>query len=94
VVKKAFNKWDCQLEEIIKCSEKWGCGKTIFDHAVKSSDWLTNKILIGTCYFLFSRQWTPVTYQAAPGLRKIYAGLSKYWEIKVWNLELSFMYCL
>jgi hypothetical protein len=22
VVKKAFNKWDCQLEEIIKCSEK------------------------------------------------------------------------
>jgi hypothetical protein len=45
---------------------------------------LTNKILIGTCYFLFSRQWTPVTYLAAPGLRKIYAGLPKYWEIKVY----------
>jgi hypothetical protein len=28
VVKKAFNKWDRQLEEIIKCSEKRGCGKT------------------------------------------------------------------
>jgi hypothetical protein len=28
VVKKSFNKWDRQLEDIIKCSEKRGCGKT------------------------------------------------------------------
>jgi hypothetical protein len=28
VMKLAFNKWDTQLEEIIKCSEHHGCSKT------------------------------------------------------------------